>query len=330
MNAPIPFDPLPAGAFCARLSQLAAIDVDGADARGFLHGQLSSDVKALAVGDAQYASYNSPKGRMLATLVVWRRSESKFCLLLAADLATVIARRLTMFVMRAQVLLAPSARPLYGVMGNGAGDAIARLVPAAVGVGLGVADVTRTHGWTSVQAGDRDLLQFPDGRWLLDGGDPPASDVTMLAPADESLWQWCAIRAGVPWITAATSDKLVAQSANWELVGGVDFRKGCYPGQEIIARMQYLGRLKERLYALHAPAPANTLPPGTSISIAGHEQAAGIVVNAASTPSGGSDLLAVLNIDTADAAAPLAAGVSLATRALPYAVPAIANVRVKL
>ncbi|MEO8847556.1 MAG: folate-binding protein [Casimicrobiaceae bacterium] len=327
MNVPIPFDPLPAGAFWARLPELAAIDVDGADARDFLHGQLSSDVKTLAIGDAQYTSYNSPKGRMLATLVVWRRAESRFCMLLAADLAAAIARRLTMFVLRAQVVLATSARPLYGVMGDGAADAIARLVPA-VG-GIGVADATRTRAWTSVQAGDTAMLQFPDGRWLLDGGDALAGDVATLAPADGSLWQWCAIRAGVPWITAATSDKLVAQSANWELVGGVDFRKGCYPGQEIIARMQYLGRLKERLYALHADTPADSMPPGTSISIAGQEQAAGIVVNAASTPSGGSDLLAVLNIDTADAT-PLAAGVSLAARALPYAVPAIANVRVKL
>jgi folate-binding protein YgfZ len=138
-----------------------------------------------------------------------------------------------------------------------------------------------------------------------------------------SVWQWLTIRAGVPVVTVPTQDQFVAQMANWDVLGGVNFHKGCYTGQEIIARMQYLGRLKERLFLLHADAG----PPAAGARIFGAtfgDQACGTVVNAATAPDGGSDLLAVVQLaaaESGDLRLGSPSGRSLAVLALPYPVP---------
>jgi len=137
-------------------------------------------------------------------------------------------------------------------------------------------------------------------------------------------WHWFGIRAGIPVITMPTQDLFVPQTANWDLVGGINFRKGCYPGQEIVARMQYLGRLKERLFAFHVETP----PPAAATPLyhaAFGAQACGAVVNAAAAPEGGSDLLAVVQWNAlADSALHLGVpdGPTLAPLPLPYDVPA--------
>jgi folate-binding protein YgfZ len=318
MSTTLPVSPLPSGASRAALPSLGVLDVTGADARAFLQGQLSSDVNALDVGAAHYASYNSPKGRMLATLIVWRRTDEHFALVVAADLAEAINRRLSIFVLRAKVTVSASPRALWGVLGNGAADALATVVGA------------RLAAFHSAQRAGFAALALPDGRQLLDAGAALPAEIAALPVVDESIWRWCAIRAGVPMVTAATSDKLIAQAANWELVGGVDFRKGCYPGQEIIARMQYLGRLKERLHGFHLVDGAAMPAAGTPLHQAGRDEAVGIVVNSAPAPAGGSDLLAVVRQEATDAASIEIDGVALTPRALPYAIPALENVRVKL
>lgn len=314
--------PLPPGALRARLRSLSLLDANGADAREFLHGQLSSDVKALAVGGAQYASYNSPKGRMLATFVVWRRADAQFTLAVASDLAAAIARRLSMFVLRANVRFDVRTHSPWGILGADA--------TAAMGAAFG----SPLPAFASMQRADlaAAVLRLPDGRHLIDAGDTDTlpSVIAELPGVAETAWQWCGIHAGVPVVTAATSDQLIAQSANWELLGGVDFRKGCYPGQEIIARMQYLGKLKERLHAFHADADATALAAGTALHVAARDGAVGIVVNSAPSPAGGSDLLAVVQNDAVDDATLAAGAITLSPRALPYAVPALANSRVKL
>ena len=143
-------------------------------------------------------------------------------------------------------------------------------------------------------------------------------------PVERTHWDWSGIAAGVPTIAAATQDLFIPQAANWDLVGGVNFRKGCYPGQEIVARMQYLGKLKERLFRLHhagdPPQPGTTL-----YSAVFGDQACGTVVNAAPAPTGGSDLLAVAQAQ-AVAQSPLHLGApdgpALTLLDLPYAIPA--------
>src|SRR6185312_2179603 len=306
------FPPLNADARQMALPSLAALDVQGPDACDFLHAQLSSDVRGLAVGAAQYASYNSPKGWMLATLIVWRRAVDRVTLVLAADLASAMHKRLAMYVLRAKVTLTASPRALFGVVGSAAHAALA----GDAGIFVGV----------RVEGGD--ALALPDGRVLVDAeGDSMPAALVDIAAGDETLWRWAGIRAGVAHITAATSDAIIAQAANYELVGGVDFRKGCYPGQEIIARMQYLGRLKERLRGFHMEAPAPAA--GAPLHAAGRDEAMGIVVDAVPSPAGGVDLIAVTREDALDA--PLAVdGRELASRALPYAVTALANERVRV
>ena len=300
------------------------IEVRGAEAADFLHGQLSSDVRGLEPGRAQYSSYNSPKGRMLANLIVIRLPAAPggdgYLLLLSGDLVEAIRRRLTMFVLRAKVTVrdATGDHAICGLAGPGASAA----AQAAFGV---VPD-----RFEALPVGrDALLLAIPDGRLLAlcPLAEGPVLQATILGhatAADAQAWRSHDIRAGVPWITAATSDHFVPQATNWELLGGVNFQKGCYPGQEIVARTQYLGRLKERLFAFRAALP--DVAPGSKLySAAFGDQACGVVISATPEPAGGCVLLAVAQfaaVDAADIHLDDAARTSLTLQPLPYALPA--------
>jgi folate-binding protein YgfZ len=292
---------------------------EGADAAAFLHGQLSSDVAAMAEGAVAWTSYNSAKGRMLATLLLWRRTPEAYAAFVASDLAEPLRKRLSMFVLRSSVKVADltSTGVRCGVAGVDARAAIHAALSVDLRPGFGA------------QAADAWAVALPDGRFLVHAPNAVAAAVRdrLLAHAravPPGHWDWLQVRAGIPMITRATQDLFVPQTANWDLVGGLDFRKGCYPGQEIVARMQYLGRLKERLFAYHAasaaPAPATPI-----FSPAFGEPACGIVVNAASSPAGGSDLLAVVQwsaAHNADLHLGTADGPVLVSAPLPYDVPA--------
>jgi tRNA-modifying protein YgfZ len=292
---------------------------DGPDTAAFLHGQLSTEIAGMAAGAAGWTSYNSAKGRMLGTLLLWRVDADSFRAFVAADVAAPLAKRLAMFVLRAKVKVCDLTGQgrAFGIAGPGAADA----VRAALGV--------VPEPGQGVRAGDACAVAAPDGRFFVHAPEARTRDIAAtLATQAEAVtpdaWHRLGIRAGVPAVTRATQDLFVPQSANWDLVGGVNFRKGCYPGQEIVARMQYLGRLKERLFAFHVAAPPPS--PATPVySPVFGEQACGTVVNAAASPEGGSDLLAVVQwaAATADDALHLGApdGPPLAARALPYAVP---------
>ncbi len=309
---------VPAAVF-APLATVGYLEFEGADAASFLQGQLSNDVLALAIGDAQWTSYNSPKGRMLATMLLWHATATSFRAFVAADLAEMLRKRLAMFVMRAKVVVVDRTPGggCYGVAGAGAIPAVRAALGCAPAAGHGV-----THDGL-------DIVATPDGRVLVFA--PAAAGAATLqrlaaqaTRVDATHWDWYAIAAGIPVVAAATQDLFIAQAANWDLVGGVNFRKGCYPGQEIIARMQYLGKLKERLVRLHhdGPAPA----PGSPVySPVFGDQACGTVANAAPAPGGGSDVLAVAQI-SATTSGPLHLGQpdgpALTPLALPYAVPA--------
>lgn len=334
MTAPAPS---PAAAFTAardaaavaRLPGLAFLDASGADAIAFLHGQLSNDVAGLAPGAAEWATYNSPKGRMLATMLVWRPAAGPACrIALAADLAEPIRKRLSMFVMRSKVVLAASAPPLAAI-GVG-GPAAAAAVRAALGVDPEPMRAVAVEG-------DGTAIALADGRVLVavpaERADAVARQLAKHAqPADEAVWRWLAIRAGVAQVTLATQDRHVPQMANWEVLGGVSFTKGCYPGQEIVARSQHLGILKERAHPFHLdavpPAPATPLFSGVF-----GDQACGSVVDAVAVPEGGSDLIAVAQVaavEAGDLRVGAPDGPALVRLPLPYALPASQPKRVKL
>jgi folate-binding protein YgfZ len=303
--------------FCAA-PELALLSFTGRDAEAFLQGQLSNDVAALAPRTAQLSSYNSAKGRMLATIVLWRDDGEAFRALVGRDLAETLRKRLSMYVLRAKVTVADvtHVHALLGVGGAGAQDA----VRAAFG------DAPDRGG---VLARDpATLVGLPDGRLIIVAASASAEKLrtTLAEHAAEvsaDVWRWLGIRAGVPTIAPATQDLFVLQTANWDLLGGVSFQKGCYTGQEIVARTQYLGRLKERMRLFHVDAPPT--PPGTRIygAVFG-DQACGTVVDAAPAPAAGSDLLAILQLTALDGPLHLGSpdGPTLDPLPLPYAIPA--------
>lgn len=309
----------------APLDEFAGIGFDGADAATFLHGQLSTDVAAMPVGAVGISAYCSPKGRVLATLVLHRRASDAFLALAAADLAAALRKRLAMFVLRAKVAVsdATAGKTIVGIAGDASGEAFARALPDAPRAGHGTA------------TSDSIVVAFPDGRAVViaDPATAGALPARLGLPSEPSgAFALAGIRAGVPLVTQATQDLFVPQALNLDLLDGVNFRKGCYPGQEIVARMQYLGRLKERLFAFRVDMPPPV--PGTSLFAAGApEPVLGTVVNAAAAGSG-SEFLAVANYDSAvagtlrlgapDGPAPVVVPLS-------YAVPVpVAPQRVKL
>ncbi len=302
----------------------AALRVAGPDAVAFLHGQLSSDVNSLRTGEGQYWSYNSPKGRMLANGALWRSSvgeaDAGIVMLLAADVAETIRRRLSMFVLRSNVTIddITGSRALIGLAGNGSAGAAREA--------FGIAP---TPFFTVTFDAGATAFMLPDRRIVIvaPNADAPVLQVALARHAstvEADVWRWFGVAAGVPWIGAATADRFVPQMANWDVLGGVNFQKGCYPGQEIVARMQYLGKLKERLFAFHANAPEAA--PATPVYSAafGSAQACGSVVNAAPDPAGGLALLVVAQVaavDADDLSLGQPGGARLARRALPYDVP---------
>jgi hypothetical protein len=313
-----------AGAVVCALDDAAVLAVGGADAAAFLHGQLSSDVKGLAPGACQYASYNSPKGRMLSNFLLWHAgaaADAGFLALLPAEVVDGVRRRLAMYVLRSRVTLAEVTADFarFGVGGPAAGDAVRAALDAA------------PEPFALARAGDATVLGLPGPRFVVLAPRSAADAVYALLerharPAAPEVWRWLTIRAGVPVITAATQEQFVAQATNWDVLGGVNFHKGCYTGQEIIARTQYLGRLKERLFAFHADAPA--VAAGTRLfSPVFEAQPCGTVVNAAPGPADGCDLLAVVQVaaaESGDVRLGTPDGPPLAPVPLPYAVPAAA------
>ncbi len=264
------------GTIVADLSHNALIEVSGDDATAFLHAQFTNDVQALPQGAAQWNGWCSAKGRLLATFLLVKRAQG-YLLLLPMEIAAPIAKRLGMFVLRSKVKIADASDRYarFGIAGKEAA-VLAAGIPDAIALG-----------------NDRFLAIVP--------ADTAAATLDRLAASatrvGRDAWEWTSIHAGIPTIVAATQEAFVPQMANFDLVGGVSFRKGCYPGQEIVARTQYRGILKRRMALAHVPGDPPA--PGQKVySSAFGDQAAGEVVNAAPAPDGGADLLVVAQIES--------------------------------
>ena len=275
------------------LGHLAHLQLSGPDAEAFLQGQLSNDLRELVPGRSQLSSWNSAKGRVLALFTGWRENDAIW-LETAADIIEPLTRRLKMFVLRSKVAIdTPGVgHPAIGVAGDGVADHLQALglpIPAAVG------DVTAQDGIQILRrAGSR-------ARYSLHG------DRARLEPLWQALtarcrlvgagsWQLLDILAGQPSIITATQDHFVAQMLNLDTLGGISFSKGCYTGQEVIARLHYLGQLKRRMFLLYAK-DAGATAPGSPIHLAqGDQQAVGEVVTVQAHPQRGQALLAVLQL----------------------------------
>lgn len=283
----------------ADLSHLGVLDFIGEDSEVFLQGQLSCDVRSLQAGSAGYGGYCTPKGRLLADFLLWR-VEGGFRMALSRGILASVQKRLKMYVLRSKIQIsdASEALVLLGISGPAAPEAL-RACDAEPPQRPN--EVTHFGANDSVisLAGQRYMLAVPTERapvlW--------ASLGARLRPVGTPCWEWLDIHSGMPLITVRTQEQFVPQMVNLELIGGVSFSKGCYPGQEIVARTHYLGKVKRRMFLAHleadtAPAPGDDI---YSDDIPG--QTSGMVVNIQAAPGGGYDLLAVAQLSSRESSA---------------------------
>lgn len=281
----------------AELRGLGMLEVAGEDARAFLHAQLTNDVAGLTPDRARYAGWCSAKGRLLASFLVVPNGAG-FLLQLSRDLAPALARRLAMFVLRSKVKVADASEQWaqFGVWGAGAEACLASLDLAVPPAELGMSRVDQALAVRI--AAERYLVALPAAR----RGEIAAH----LGHGSEQDWALEEIRAGRALVTQATQDQFVPQMLDFQLLGAVDFRKGCYPGQEIVARTQYRGQLKRRMIRGRVNAPAQPAQDVYAEDVPG--QAAGTVVNSVPVPEGGCELLAVVPIASLEQRAALRLG----------------------
>ena len=321
--APIDLPP-PAGT--TRLPHLAVVDARGADTVTFLQGQLSNDLAGAGASRACLAGYCNPKGRLLALPLVLTLADGGLRLIVERGLVEGLLQRLRMFVMRADVTFSPRDDLVcLGLTGAAdGGEAPAHGVAALSGPmpgdvlevvgGADGSDGAQLCRWHDVPADGPGEASARRRYLIVVAGDAVPAD----AGADgERAWRLGDIAAGLPRIVAATREAFVPQMVNLQLVDGLSFRKGCYPGQEIVARMQYLGKLKRHMRRFHvAGGDAPPVEPGTTLA-AGDDADGGTVVDAVRT-SAGTELLAVVRIAT-DPASLRVGEAALEPRPLPYA-----------
>lgn len=255
------------------LPQYSLLRFSGPDAQNFLHGQLTCDMLALQSGHSTYGGYCTPKGRLLATFLLWWAAET-YTMMLPAVLAESIRKRLAMYVLRSKVTIADLTSDLacVGVFGTDAAQQITVMPEQLHGVLV-------RDGITVVHLPGRRFLKIV-----------PREQADMIDGSE--TWTRLDIAAGIALITPATQEEFVPQMVNLDLVGALSYSKGCYPGQEIVARTHYLGKLKQRMYRARIAAPA---VPGDKLYCAElGDQAGGMIVTAADTGDSQHDILAVL------------------------------------
>jgi folate-binding protein YgfZ len=288
------------------LADWGVIRARGADAASFLHSQLTQDIATLDEGQARLAGYCSAKGRLLATFIVWREGHEDILLACSADLLSATLKRLSMFVLRARCKLTDASAEieLSGMAGPSARAALATGFPDAI--------------WQCRALGGGRALRLPDALGVprLLFAAPTGAAAPALPALDLSAWSWLEVSSGVARVTAATAEQFVPQMLNLELLGGVNFQKGCYPGQEVVARSQYRGTLKRRTFLVDSSA---ALTPGQEVfHSADPAQPAGMVVLAASLRPQRHRALVELKIASLDGGELRSGDALLSPTELPY------------
>ncbi|SDQ55358.1 hypothetical protein SAMN05443245_1812 [Paraburkholderia fungorum] len=305
------------------LTQFGVIDATGDDAASFLHGQLTNDTQHLDAATARLAGYCSAKGRLLASFLTWRSGDT-IRLLVSKDVQAAVQKRLSMFVLRAKAKLTDASGEL-AVVGL-AGDVRRAL--------SGVFDALPDGVHVQVDSTTGSLIRVPDAlerlRYLWIG--PKAQVDAHLASLDEKLtrvspavWDWLDIRAGEPRITQPVVEQFVPQMVNFDVLGAVNFRKGCYPGQEVVARSQYRGTIKRRTSLANVAGELDAVRAGTELFHSDDPgQPCGMIVNAASAQGGGVDLLVEIKLASLESGSVhlgAADGPALRFLTLPYGLP---------
>ena len=330
-----------ADGFVAPVGNLGLIAVHGADAATFLHGQLTNDVANLPPGEVRLAGYCTPKGRLQATMTMWRAAGAGTVGVADADVAVsptiylqlplavqaAFQKRLSMFVMRAKAKLVDATREPGHAVVLGLGGARAEAALRAHVAALPPAPNTAAEGAHGTVLRLADAFGAPRYLWLTSEATAlhalPALQQT-LALGGTDAWELSGIHAGIAQVTPATLEQFVPQMINLELVGGVNFKKGCYPGQEIVARSQYLGKLKRRT-TLASIADPLAVAGAELFSLDDPLQPCGMVVNAAPNGAGGVDALVEMKLAALEQAVHLGSttGARVAFLPMPYTLDAL-------
>lgn len=276
------------GTVLCDLSQFGILKVSGDDAQSFLQNLSSNDIKAVTLGQAQLSSLNTAKGRVLATFLVWQ-SGANYYLQLPAALAATVQKKLTMYVLRAKVKIedASAQQVCLGLAGKNAAALLSNIGELPQGA-LAV-----------TQQANASIMRMSDDRFqlIVPAEHAPALWLQLSVqarPAGSPCWDWLNIRAGFPVVLPSTQEQFVLQMLNLDLIGGVSFKKGCYPGQEVVARLHYLGKLKQRTYLAHIASDTAPQPNDPLYNDGDASQSNGNILNAAPAPQGGYDVLATL------------------------------------
>ena len=301
-----------------KLTQSGVLRFDGADAQAFLQGQLTNDVALLSPTRSQYAGYCTPKGRLLASFLLWQH-DGAYHMLLPLALCEPVRKRLSMYILRSKVTAkdVSDGHVLFGLTGSRAADLIAGFVGAAP---KAVHHAVHHQGVTAIM--------LPVARYLVAvaPAQAPQVEAALAATAAESpvtLWSALDIEAGIPSVVAATQEQFVPQTVNFDLIGAVSYNKGCYPGQEIVARAHYLGKVKQRMVRARIAASEPPGPGDKLYTAAFGDQASGMIVAAVTADPGHFDVLAVVQTSSLDDATvhwQSPAGPLLQIAPLPYAI----------
>ena len=271
----------------APLTHFGLLECSGDDAKFFLHNQLTSDINHLAIGAAQHSAWCTAKGRMLASFLLYRNGPD-YRALLSADCLPSIEAGLRKYILRSKVRVTDlsGTQEIIGLSGPRAEGALSD-------AGLPVPPkALNTEDFQNVT-----VIRLEAARFVVIVASETAEKLWKtlaagLQPVGTQAWCWLDIQSGLPLVTEATKEAFVPQMADFDKIGGVSFNKGCYPGQEIVARTHYLGKIKRHLYRIHADMAIHA---GTVIySPENPDQLCGTVVNAARAPQGGFDGLAVI------------------------------------
>ena len=301
------------------LRQFGTLRVAGEEAQSFLQNLLSNDIREVNSTRAQLSSLNSAKGRMLASFLIWRDGED-YLLQLPHSLVEMMRKKLGMYVLRAKVKVGDASDEMIalGVAGSNAENILREVfgdLPSEPFSAL-----VNQHGRVlKTSETCFQIFTTPDKAEFLWATLSPHAK-----PVGSACWDWLNIRSGVPIILPQTQEQFVAQMVNFDVIGGINFKKGCYPGQEIVARTHYLGKLKRRMYLAHIDT-ADVPQAGDELFSADMEgQASGMIVNVAPSPAGGYDALAVVQMSSQETQAihwKSLQGEMLKFSPLPYALP---------
>ncbi|WP_213955821.1 folate-binding protein [Variovorax sp. dw_954] len=297
----------------AALPHLGVIRAEGTDAASFLHGQLTQDFSLLDGSQARLAALCTAKGRMIASFIGIRPQPETILLVCSRDILAATLKRLSMYVLRAKARLTDASAEfaLYGIAGTAvAANGLDASTPPGQRISIGEASVVSLYPADGI----------PRALWIAPANSPPPSGNAL----ETDLWQWGEVRSGVATLTTPVLDAFVPQMLNYESIGGVNFKKGCYPGQEIVARSQFRGTLKRRAYVVRAGAP---LKAGEEVFAANDaEQPTGTIVQAASANGEWSAIVSVqiAALDAGGLRAGGPQGVALTVDPLPY--PLLADI----